>query len=189
MTSPVLGFSKKTKKEKVEWLIVNYLNNDKASRDILTQYWNKNEELQKLHDDFIENTLTNYYLPLGIAPNFLINNQLYALPMVIEESSVVAAASNAAKFWLGRGGFKTEIISTEKNGQVHFNFYGSEDAMAQFFEEVKPKLMNSIGSIQKNMKNRGGGLQGISLVISTNQLAGYYQLHCTFETLDAMGAN
>lgn len=189
MTSPILGFSKKTKEEKIDWLIANYLNNDATAKDTLTRYWNEDGKLQKLHDDFIENTLTNYYLPLGVAPNFLINGKLYALPMVIEESSVVAAASNAAKFWLERGGFKAEIISTEKNGQVHVNFFGNEDDMAQFFEVVKPKLIESIAAIQKNMKNRGGGLKDIRLVVSTDQLPGYYQLHCTFETLDAMGAN
>ena len=189
MTSPILGFSKKTKEEKIEWLIANYLDNDPAAKDTLTRYWNEDGKLQKLHDDFIENTLTNYYLPLGVAPNFLINDKLYALPMVIEESSVVAAASNAAKFWLERGGFKAEIISTEKNGQVHVNFFGSEDDMAQFFDAVKPKLIDSIASIQKNMKKRGGGLKDIRLINSTDQLSDYYQLHCTFETLDAMGAN
>jgi len=189
MTSPILGFSKKTKEEKIEWLIANYLDNDPAAKDTLTRYWNEDEKLQKLHDDFIENTLTNYYLPLGVAPNFLINDRLYALPMVIEESSVVAAASNAAKFWLERGGFKAKIISTEKNGQVHVNFFGSEEHIVQFFDVVKPKLIESIASIQKNMKQRGGGLKDIRLVVSTAQLPGYYQLHCTFETLDAMGAN
>ena len=45
-------------------------------------------------------------MPFGVAPNFLINEKFYSLPMTIEESSVVAAASNAAKFWLTRGGFK-----------------------------------------------------------------------------------
>ena len=62
----------------------------------------------KSHDEFIENTISNFYIPLGVAPNFLINKKLYSLPMAIEESSV--AASNSAKFWSTRGGFKTEII-------------------------------------------------------------------------------
>jgi len=189
MRTPVLGFSKKTKTEKIDWLVANYLDNDPDAKFTLTRYWNEDEKLQKLHDDFIENTLTNYYLPLGIAPNFLINDRLYAIPMVIEESSVVAAASNAAKFWLDRGGFKTTVISTEKNGQVHLNYFGSESALVQYFELVKPKLIASIESIQKNMKKRGGGLKDIQLKISTDQLPGFYQLHCTFETLDAMGAN
>lgn len=82
--------------------------------------------MQKLHDEFIENTISNYYLPFAIAPNFLINGDYLAIPMAIEESSVVAAASKAAKFWLERGGFKTEILGTEKVGQVHFIYKGDK---------------------------------------------------------------
>ena len=189
MNQPVSGFSKKTKAEKIEWLAENYLQNNPNSIQILKDYWNEDASLQQLHDDFIENTLSNYYLPFGIAPNFLINDKLYALPMVIEESSVVAAASNAAKFWLERGGFKAEVISTEKNGQIHLNFYGKEKSLETFFEEVKPKLRESIQSIEKNMKARGGGLLELSLIDKSHILDGYFYIHATFETLDAMGAN
>ncbi len=189
MANPVTGFSKKTKEEKIQWLVENYLPNNPTAISTLKQYWNSDRKIQKLHDDFIENTITNYLLPFGIAPNFLINEQLYTLPMVIEESSVVAAASNAAKFWLKRGGFKTEVISTQKNGQVHINFFGNSQDITTFFSEVKPQLIESIDAIQKNMRNRGGGLIDIELINSTAKLDGYYQLHCTFETLDAMGAN
>ena len=189
MNQPVSGFSKKTKAEKIEWLVENYLQNNPNSIHILKNYWNENPSLQQLHDDFIENTLSNYYLPFAIAPNFLINGKLFALPMVTEESSVVAAASNAAKFWLERGGFKAEVISTEKNGQIHFNFFGSEKDIDAFFEEVKQKLYESIQAIEKNMKARGGGLLELSLVDKTNILDGYFHIHATFETGDAMGAN
>jgi len=189
MREPVSGFSKKTKDKKIKWLADNYLSGQNDAVDILKKYWNSDKTLQKLHDDFIENTLSNYYLPFGIAPNFLINDQMFVIPMVIEESSVVAAASNAAKFWLDRGGFKAEVISTEKNGQIHFNFFGKESNINAFFDDVKPKLIESIEALQVNMKKRGGGLKDILLVNSTKKLNGYYQLHCTFETLDAMGAN
>ncbi len=189
MNQAISGFSKKTKAEKIEWLAANYLQNQPEAVQVLKKYWNEDASLQQLHDDFIENTLSNYYMPFGIAPNFLINEKLLALPMVTEESSVVAAASNAAKFWLERGGFKAEVISTEKNGQVHINFYGSEKDLENFFEEVKPKLIDSIQSIEKNMKARGGGLLELSLVDKSHILDGYYYLHATFETLDAMGAN
>ena len=189
MVKPVSGFSKKTKEEKIHWLAENYLGDDPSAVEVLKTYWNSDTSLQKLHDDFIENTLSNYYLPFAIAPNFLINGELYALPMAIEESSVVAAASNAAKFWLDRGGFKAEVITTEKNGQVHFNYFGKKDVLDRFFQEVKPVLADSISHLEKNMKRRGGGLKSIRLVDSSEALDGYYQLHCTFETKDAMGAN
>ena len=59
-----------------------------------------------------------------MAPNFLINGASYTIPMAIEESSVIAAASKSAKFWASRGGFKANIIGTEKIGQVHCVFTG-----------------------------------------------------------------
>lgn len=189
MNLPVSGFSRKSKIEKIEWLAKTYLQNNPDAIRILKKYWNEDALLQQLHDDFIENTISNYYLPFGIAPNFLIDGKLFVLPMVTEESSVVAAASNAAKFWLNRGGFRTEVVSSEKNGQIHFNFFGSEQDIETFFEEVKPKLRSSIESLEKNMKARGGGLLKLSLVDKSHILDGYFHIHATFETLDAMGAN
>jgi hydroxymethylglutaryl-CoA reductase len=189
MPSPVSGFSKKTKAEKIAWLSSQYLAQDLHAIEVLKSYWNQDPKLQELHDDFIENTLTNFYLPLGIAPNFLINKRLYALPMVTEESSIVAAASNAAKFWLDRGGFQAKVISTVKNGQVHINYFGKTTELTAFFNQIKPILIESIADTQQNMQKRGGGLIDMILVDSTKDLEGYYQLHCTFETGDAMGAN
>lgn len=189
MIKPVSGFSKKSKAQKIEWLLDNYLSTNSEAASILEQYWNTNTKLQHLHDDFIENTLTNYYMPFGIAPNFLINQKLYALPMVTEESSVVAAASNAAKFWFDRGGFRAEVISTTKNGQIHLNYYGEEKELEDFFQEIKARLMQSISELEKNMKQRGGGLIDIELVDKSHILEGYYYIHASFQTLDAMGAN
>ncbi|CAM4191929.1 hydroxymethylglutaryl-CoA reductase, degradative [Zobellia nedashkovskayae] len=189
MTKPIEGFSKLTKNQKIDWLTTHYTADPEAAKILLKRYWNVNEDVQKLHDEFIENTITNYYLPLGIAPNFLINDKLYAIPMAIEESSVVAAASKAAKFWLDKGGFKTEVLGTEKIGQVHFMYHGSKEHLMSFFEQVHSKLLSDASSITKNMEKRGGGINNIELRDKTDALDNYYQLHCTFETLDAMGAN
>lgn len=189
MKQPVEGFSKLTKEQKIAWLANTHFNNKEAAVSIIRQYWNNDEVLQKLHDEFIENTISNYYLPLGIAPNFLINEQLYTIPMAIEESSVVAAACKAAKFWLQRGGFKTEVLATEKVGQVHFIYKGDKTKLQRFFNKVKPQLFTDAKEITANMEKRGGGILDIVLVDKTNDLANYYQLHGTFETLDAMGAN
>jgi hydroxymethylglutaryl-CoA reductase len=109
--------------------------------------------------------------------------------MAIEESSVVAAASKAAKFWMERGGFKTEVISTTKIGQVHFMYNGEFNTLKTFFKDIKPTLIEAAKPITKNMERRGGGVLDIELRDKTNEIHGYYQLHATFETLDAMGAN
>ena len=189
MPNAISGFSKLTKSEKIEWLLDTYFTDKEAARTLVKQYWNTDKKLQKLHDEFIENTITNYYLPLGVAPNFLINNSLYTIPMAIEESSVVAAASKAAKFWYDRGGFKAEVISTQKIGQVHFIYNGDFNKLQDFFKTVKPKLISSTSDITKNMERRGGGILDIELRNKSDDLENYYQLHATFETLDAMGAN
>lgn len=189
MTDPILGFSKLSKQQKINWVAEQYTHDPGKTKKLLKQYWNIDSEMQKLHDEFIENTITNYYLPLGIAPNFLINNKLYAIPMAIEESSVVAAASKAAKFWLDRGGFKTEIIGTEKVGQVHFMYSGNPAHLEAFFNEVKPRLIEDTKTLTSNMEKRGGGITNIELRNKTSELKDYYQLHCTFDTMDAMGAN
>ncbi|MGJ8592040.1 MAG: hydroxymethylglutaryl-CoA reductase, degradative [Aquaticitalea sp.] len=189
MIQPIAGFSKLSKSKKIDWIVNTYFTEKEHAKNVLKHYWNDDEKLQQLHDEFIENTITNYYLPLGVAPNFLINNTLYAVPMATEESSVVAAASKAAKFWLERGGFKAEVISTTKIGQVHFMYDGSTEKLQQFFDYVKPMLYSETEFITKSMQKRGGGVLDIHLVDKTEKLENYYQLHATFETLDAMGAN
>lgn len=155
----------------------------------LRDFWHPNESLQKRFDEFSENTLTNYDLPFGLAPNFLINDRIYSVPMVIEESSVVAAASLGAKFWLERGGFKTRVLSTEKIGQVHFQWQGAKGKFESFFAESKASLLESVKFITHNMEVRGGGIVDLALVDMTHEIENYYQLKLTAQTCDAMGAN
>ena len=189
MSKIISGFSKLTKEEKIDWLTENYFQNQSESIAIIKQYWNANKNLQELHDDFIENTISNFYMPFGVAPNFVINDRTYVIPMVVEESSVVAAASKVAKFWSTRGGFKTKVLGTTKIGQVHFMYAGKKDDLHNYFNKNKTELYAATASITKNMEKRGGGILDISLVDKTDKLANYYQLHVTFETKDSMGAN
>ncbi|MFB9051494.1 hydroxymethylglutaryl-CoA reductase, degradative [Formosa undariae] len=189
MSKTISGFSKLSKSEKIDWLVNAYFDKQEHSKTILKQYWNSNDKLQQLHDEFIENTITNYYLPLGVAPNFLINDKLYTIPMAIEESSVVAAASKAAKFWLERGGFKTTVISTTKIGQVHFIYKGDNSHLQAYFKTIKPQLLQAVKPLSKNMEKRGGGILDIELRDKTAEIPNYFQLHVSFETADAMGAN
>lgn len=189
MTQNKTGFSKLSKEEKINWIATNHFANPEQAVAVLHQYKNSDESLQKLHDEFIENTLTNFYLPLGVAPNFTINGKNYTIPFAIEESSVVAAASKAAKFWGARGGFKTTILGTEKIGQVHFMYEGDKQKLTEYFNFVKPFLLSETEDITKNMQKRGGGISDIQLVDKTESLENYYQLHATFQTKDSMGAN
>jgi hydroxymethylglutaryl-CoA reductase len=189
MNNAVSGFSKLSKEEKIQWIATTYFSNPQEAVSLIKNYWNSDENLQKLHDEFIENTITNFYLPLGIAPNFLINGKYYTVPMAIEESSVVAAAAKSAKFWAARGGFKTTIIGTEKIGQVHFTFNGEVHKLEAFFSQIKSKFFTNTESLTQNMRQRGGGITDIELRNKTGLMSGYFQLHATFDTKDSMGAN
>lgn len=189
MNNAVSGFSKLSKQEKINWIATHYFQNAQEAIATIKSYWNSDQKLQQLHDDFIENTITNFYLPLGIAPNFLINDHFYSVPMVIEESSVVAAAAKSAKYWSTRGGFKTSVLNSEKIGQVHFIFSGNVEKLVLFFNQNKSKFFAETAAITKNMQLRGGGILDIELRNKTNEIDNYYQLHATFETKDSMGAN
>ena len=109
--------------------------------------------------------------------------------MVIEESSVVAAAGNAAKFWLNKGGFKTVVIDTLKVGQVHFLYKGNPKLLYAFFEKNKKNLLHATSGLTQKMELRGGGIVSLDLVSKTTALPNYYQLNVRFKTADAMGAN
>ncbi|WP_163408997.1 hydroxymethylglutaryl-CoA reductase, degradative [Flavobacterium ajazii] len=189
MNNAVAGFSKLSKNEKINWIAQEFFSNPEEVQNIIRNYWNSDEKLQQLHDEFIENTITNLYIPLGVAPNFLINGNYKTIPMAIEESSVVAAASKSAKYWATRGGFKATVLDTEKIGQVHFTFKGDAEKLIAFFNEIKPKFFSETQSITKNMQQRGGGIRDIQLKDKRNLLENYFQLHATFETKDSMGAN
>ena len=190
MPQAIKGFSKLSKEAKIEWISDQYFDNSEAAIEILKKYWHQDPKVQKLHDEFIENTLSNYYMPFGVAPNFKIDGKLYTIPMAIEESSVVAAAAKSASYWLERGGFKTSIIATKKVGHVHFIFKGSAEKLQSFFEEVVvEKLHEETEELTANMRARGGGILDLKLVDKRSEMDDYWQIEALFDTCDSMGAN
>lgn len=184
----ISGFSKFSKSEKIEWLKANFLDEYDES-DVLTIFQQNDVNLQKVIDGFSENTISNFVLPYGLAPNFLIDGNLYCVPMVIEESSVVAAASAGAKYWQERGGFKTTILGTTKIGQVHFVWNGESSKLISIFPEIEKTLRFKAAPICENMAKRGGGITKIELLDFTEKEKGLFQLRVHFETCDSMGAN
>jgi hydroxymethylglutaryl-CoA reductase len=188
-TKTITGFSKLSKRGKIKWLVENFYKDPEKVMRELTSYWHKDEEQQKLLDGFSENTISNFLLPWGIAPNFQINGKTYAVPMVIEESSVVAAASSAAKFWLDRGGFHTEVLGMKKVGQVHFRWGGEFRKLESVFDDLKAELLADAKPITAKMEERGGGVLDVELLDFTSLEPNYYQLKATFDTCDSMGAN
>lgn len=186
---PVSGFSKLSKVGKIRWLVENFFSHPEEVARELKSFWYGDPQKQKIFDEFSENTISNFYMPYGIMPNLEINGNLYCVPMVIEESSVVAAASSAAKFWLSRGGFKSEVIATKKVGQIHFEWKGNPKKIERLFSAIQEMIHEETAHITQNMRKRGGGILDIELLDMTHLEPYYYQLKLTFETCDSMGAN
>lgn len=188
MDKYIEGFSKKTREEKIE-AISQFFADPEEMKQTLGSFTHPDAGIQEMINEFSENTISNFHLPFSIAPNFMINGIPYAVPMVIEESSVVAAASKSAKFWYYLGGFKTEIIDTEKVGQVHFLWKDDKIKLERRFHELKNLLIDGSKDITKNMRARGGGIKDIILKDLSDKEEHVMQLFATFETKDSMGAN
>lgn len=182
------GFSRMDKDQKID-LVSSQVADPALFGNILRASLHRDAVTQKLYDEFSENTLGNYIFPYGVAPNFLINGKMYMVPLVIEESSVVAAAAGAAKFWAERGGFHSEVIGQKKIGQVHFTWNGGYDLLKSFFTEIRILMLANTERITANMLKRGGGILDIELVDCTDKIPDYYQVKATFDTRDSMGAN
>jgi hydroxymethylglutaryl-CoA reductase len=189
MNKTINGFSKLTKNQKIEWLANTFATNPQDLAAELKGWHHPDSVRQKILDGFTENALSNYPLPYSVVPNVMVNGRVYAVPMVIEESSVVAAASSAAKFWLDKGGFHAEVIDTVKLGQVHFRWAGAPARMREIFDDLRQRLIAESEHLTANMRRRGGGIKGIELIDFTAQEPNYYQVRAAFETCDSMGAN
>ncbi len=187
-TNILKGFSKLTKYQKIEYF-AQHFENPKEVIEELISYFYKDPQKQKLFDEFSENTISSYYLPYGILPQIIINKKSYSVPLVIEECSVVAAASNGAKFWNVRGGFHSEVKSMKKIGQVHFIWKGDKRKLESSMPELKRILIENTDQIIHSMIARGGGILDIELVDMTHEIPNYYQLKATIDTRDSMGAN
>lgn len=189
MNKTINGFSKLSKQQKIQWIADTFATDPEGMVQQINSWLHHDPAQQKVLDGFTENALTNYPLPFSIAPNVMVNGKVYAVPMVIEESSVVAAASSAAKFWLNKGGFHAEVLGTVKLGQVHFRWGGGAEKLYALFPAIKAALLESCSDLTANMEKRGGGILDIQLLDFTAEEPDYYQLRASFETCDSMGAN
>ena len=185
----VSGFSKLSKTGKLKWIVNNFFKNPEKVMMELTRHWLANKEDQEIIDGLSENTISNFVLPYSVAPNFVINGKEYAVPMVIEESSVVAAASNAAKYWSNRGGFHAKVLSTIKEGSVYFIWKGDFQLLTQGLSELDGLIRRACRELTSRMEKRGGGIVKIEFIDMEDEEPGYKKLNLWFETCNSMGAN
>ena len=189
MPDKIIGFSKLSRVDKINWISKNFLNNSNEFENLLNKYLNDDNKIQSLHNSFSENSISNFYLPYSVSPNFLINNNNYCIPLVTEESSVVAALANSSKFWYDRGGFKSKVLLNTKSGQIHFKYNGNIEDLQEFVNKNEDELIKSTDKLTKRMKQRGGGIKKIELINMSKKLVSYFQLNVSFLTIDSMGAN
>ncbi len=147
------------------------------------------ETIQQRFASFSENYLANYPLPMGIAPNFLVDDSWVHVPMVTEESSVVAAAAKAAKFWSAHGGFQTKQLGTTKEGQVLFRWQGDFSLLKDREAHLFAYLRKETQELTARMERRGGGITDMQLLDFSDQIPGAMQLKVQFNSADSMGAN
>jgi hydroxymethylglutaryl-CoA reductase len=147
-------------------------------------------------DHMIENVIGVFGLPLAVAPNFLINGRDYVVPMVVEEPSVVAAVSGAAKLARTSGGFTAEVGESLLIGQVLITTVKDADLALQALERAAQELVALANRLQPNLVARGGGARGMEIFrcpTGNDRPAvpgeAALVLHLLVDTRDAMGAN
>ncbi len=167
-------------------------------REFVAQFVNFNEDDVKSFsscldiataDRMIENVLGTFELPLGLAVNFLINNKDYIIPMVTEESSVVAAASNAAKIARVKGGFSTTCTDPLMIGQLQLLHVKDVSVASQRIKQHKKQLLAVANAQDKILVNFGGGAKDIEVRILESPLGQMIITHLIVDVRDAMGAN
>ena len=138
----------------------------------------------------IENVIGLYSLPIGIARNFIINGKPVSVPMVIEESSVVAAASNGAKIALSGGGFHAEADEPYMIGQLQILGLSDLQQAEEKLQRGKETLLSLAGESCPNLLKRGGGPVEIEIrKIPETRVGPMMILHLIMDVRDVMGAN
>jgi len=167
-------------------------------REFVAQFANLNKEEQLLFsstldlttaDRMIENVLGIFEIPLGIAVNFLINNKDYVIPMATEESSVVAAASNAAKIARVKGGFFATTSNPLMIGQLQILHVKDIVTAARHIMDHKSQLLMLANAQDKILVDFGGGAKDLEVRILDSPLGHMIVTHLIVDVRDAMGAN
>jgi hydroxymethylglutaryl-CoA reductase len=137
----------------------------------------------------IENVIGTYSLPLGIATNFMINGEDYLIPMVLEEPSVVAAASHAAKIARVKGGFTTSNTGSVMIGQIQVLGVKDVQRACTAVESKKPEILSLANNQDPMLVSLGGGAKNLECKVLQTRRGRMIIMHLLVDCLDAMGAN
>jgi len=144
----------------------------------------------KTADKMIENCVSIYGLPLGIAQHFIVNGQEVFVPMAIEEPSVIAGVSFMAKLARSSGGFHASTTPPEMIGQIQLLDIDDFDHALQTLEAHKADILTEAAKVSPSMIKRGGGPRDLKIrVIKDSPIGAFIVLHLIYDVRDAMGAN
>ena len=183
--SRLSGFYKLSVEERRN--IVARLSN--LSEDQIEALSNTGELSESAADHMIENVIGTMSLPVGIATNFIIDEKAYLIPFCVEESSIVAAASNMAKRCLKHGGFKTSSDDSIMIAQMQILDLENTAVAAEAIKTAKYELISACNSIESTMIRLGGGCKDIEVREIDTMQGKMLILHLLVDTKDAMGAN
>lgn len=144
-----------------------------------------------LAQNLIENVLGYFHMPLGLAVNFIINKKGYVLPLAVEETSIIAAASKTARWVCKNGEITTEVLGTLSTGQLQIPKVKNTLKLKSTIEQNFPKWQNSVhNNVIPSMFKRNGGLKSYTLrFLDRPDGQTMAVLHLYIETCEAMGAN
>ena len=184
-SSRLPGFYRFTREERIA-LVADWAGFDSAEKEILLH----GGLTPDIASAMIENCLTTYGLPMGLATNFLINGRERLIPMVIEEPSVVAAVSYAAKLARPMGGFVTHSTDPVMIGQIQLLDIPDWQMAMQAILDHKAELMEEANSVSRSIVKRGGGSRDITVrYFATSPVGPMLVVHLLYDCRDAMGAN
>ncbi|HHJ52879.1 MAG TPA: hydroxymethylglutaryl-CoA reductase, partial [Caldithrix abyssi] len=188
LNSRISGFYKRNVQERLRIL---------TDKGFLTaEQYEKLRSLQALitaedADKIIENVIGVFGLPVGLGLNFLINGKDYIIPMVVEEPSIVAAVSSAAKTVRQAGGFKSESTDPILIGQIQVVDIKNTSRAKQAVIQNKEEILSLANNLHPKLVARGGGAKDVEVrILSQKSRRGDMLIvHLLVDVRDAMGAN
>jgi hydroxymethylglutaryl-CoA reductase len=181
------GFSKLTRKERISRLKDLGLLDQEDCQSLLSE-----KQLGiELAEHFIENSLGYFQLPLGVAVNFRIDGKDVVVPMAVEETSIIAAASKTAKWVLENGEITTKTVGKDIIGQIQIPIVKDSNRLQQYILENQNRLIKMANDISAHgLVARGGGVNRMSLrTLARPDGRQMAVIHVYMDACDAMGAN
>jgi len=184
-SSRIPGFFNLNRKEKIK-IVKKFANlTDKEIKII-----EKGVLSPEIKDSISENVITSFFLPYGIAVNFLINQKNYLVPMVIEEPSVVAAACYGAKLLREGGGITAESLGNSMIGQIYFTDIDNIEKAKDRILTAKKEIIELANSKNPVLVKLGGGAKDLEIkVFKKTKIGTILRIHLIIDTKDSMGAN